>query len=196
MRHLPRIAGCATSIVIAAAFATGHAGHLREPVPAPEWAVSEWLNGDPGSLADQRGRVVLIDFFQLWCPGCRRFSIPLFQRWDEKYGDRDDVLILSIHTVFEGHDQQTPERLREFIETWKITHPVGVDAYEKGDETPTTMRRYRTGGTPHVVIIDKTGRIVFSHFGSFNETWAESFIDALLAGETVPRKPDRPTRSW
>ena len=83
------------------------AGVVKRPYPAPEWEVSKWLNGDPGSLKENRGRVILIDFFQLWCPGCNRFSIPIFREWEEKYGSRDDILIVSIHTVFEGHASQT-----------------------------------------------------------------------------------------
>ncbi len=158
--------------------------------PAPQWVVSQWLNSDPGSLAENKGKVVLIDFFQLGCPGCRNFSIPLFQEWDEKYGDRDDVLIVSIHTVFEGHSRQTPEDLRVFIRDQGITHPVGVDAYNnEGDRRPITMQRYRTGGTPHIVIIDKAGRIRFSHFGSFRPEPVEAFIQGLLAEDSGSGTP-------
>ncbi len=175
---------------LAAPASTAQAGGT-EATPAPQWVVSEWLNSDPGTLAENKGKVVLIDFLQLWCPGCRAFSIPLFQEWDEKYGARDDVLIVSIHTVFEGHSRQTPERLRTFIRDEGITHPVGVDAYlNEGDRRPITMQRYRTGGTPHIVIIDKAGRIRFSHFGSFRPEPVEAFIDELLAeddGSGTPR---------
>ncbi len=157
------------------------AGVVLEPKAAPEWRVSEWINGDPGTLAAQRGKVVLIEFMQLWCPGCNEFSIPLFKEWQETYGSRDDVLVLSIHTVFEGHDVQGPERLREFVAEQGITHPVGIDAYRvPGDEIPITMDRYETGGTPHVAIVDKEGQLVFTHFGSFESEKIERLIDRLL----------------
>ena len=159
---------------------------------APEWAISEWLNGDPGTVADNRDRVILIDFFQLWCPGCKNFSIPLFQRWDAKYGERDDVLIVSIHTVFEGHAHQGPSRLRGFVGDNDMRHPVGIDAYaDAHDEIPITMRRYRTRGTPHVVILDKLGRVRFSRFGSFEVSEAEALIEALLLEDGPPQKADR-----
>ena len=168
------------------------AGALHEPVPAPDWQVSEWLNGDPGSLPDNKGRVVLIEFFQLWCPGCNRFSIPLFKSWNQKYGKRDDVLVVSIHTVFEGHDYQTPSRLREFVADQEILHPVGIDAYPAvGAELPVTMRRYRTGGTPHVVIVDKQGRLRFSHFGRFDPAEVEALIEELLAERIKNQTPKR-----
>ena len=167
------------------------AGELDPPVPAPDWQVTEWLNGDPGSLASNKGRVVLIEFFQLWCPGCNRFSIPLFQSWNEKYGARDDVLVVSIHTVFEGHDYQTPSRLRAFVADQEILHPVGIDAYPAaGAEHPITMRRFRTGGTPHVAIVDKSGNLRFSHFGQFDSAQAEALIEELVA-EELPATPGR-----
>jgi len=162
--------------------ATCFGGVVLQDIEAPEWQVSEWINGDPARLEDNRGKVVLIEFFQLWCPGCNRFSIPLFNRWDEKYGDRDDVLIVSIHTVFEGHDVQNPGRLRQFVHDRGIRHPVGIDAYDPKDPkgTPITMRRFETGGTPHVAIVDKHGKLRFSHFGDFRPEVVESFIDRLL----------------
>jgi thiol-disulfide isomerase/thioredoxin len=160
---------------------------VPNPTAAPEWQVREWINGDPGRLADQRGKVVLIEFFQLWCPGCKRFSLPLFERWHERYGQREDVLVVSIHTVFEGHDHQSPERLREFVESWGIARPVGIDRYaEVGDEVPMTMRSYHTGGTPHVAIVDKRGRLRFRQLGRFDEREVEEFIDRLLDEPAPP----------
>jgi thiol-disulfide isomerase/thioredoxin len=168
--------------------AAGATASPQSAPQAPEWVISQWLNDDPGSIADNRDRVILIDFFQLWCPGCNRFSIPLFQQWDASYGGRDDVLIVSIHTVFEGHAHQGPSRLRSFVADNDMRHPVGIDAYaDPHDETPITMRRFRTRGTPHVVILDKRGRVRFSRFGSFDIDEAETLIEVLL-GEDGPSR--------
>ncbi len=46
---------------------------------APDWEISEWINSEPLSLSGLKGKVIVIDFFQLWCPGCNSFSIPLMQ---------------------------------------------------------------------------------------------------------------------
>ena len=43
--------------------------HAAAGKKAPEFDVSEWLNSPGLKLADLRGKVVVIDFFQLWCPG-------------------------------------------------------------------------------------------------------------------------------
>ncbi len=51
---------------------------------APEWVISGWINSNGLTLADLRGKVVVIDFFQLWCPGCNKFSGPLMEKWKNK----------------------------------------------------------------------------------------------------------------
>jgi thiol-disulfide isomerase/thioredoxin len=168
-------------VALAVAFAPAAAGVVLDPHPAPDWKVTEWINGDPGPLTGHSGKVVVIHFFQMWCPACNEFSIPLMKRWEEKYGG-GEVLLVSIHTVFEGHDQQTPERLRDFVRRKGLTHPVGIDA-PGGPEAvfPETMQRFGTGGTPHLAVIDKQGRLAFSYFGVFRPDAVEAFIERLAS---------------
>ncbi len=149
---------------------------------APELTVSEWINSDPGPLNSMKGKVVVIDFFQMWCPGCNNFSIPLMFKLEEKYKARKDVVFLSMHTVFEGHAYQTPDDLKEYVEEKGIKHPVGIDDYaSESDDVPITMRRYRTGGTPCIAIIGKKGNLRFKKLGGFNQDVAEKYIDILLS---------------
>lgn len=147
---------------------------------APEWVVSQWINSEPLKLSELKGKVVIIEFFQLWCPGCNRFSIPLMLDWEKKYQNNEDIQLISIHTVFEGHDYQTPQRLKEFISEKGINHPVGVDQHVTGAHSPKTMQLYRTRGTPEMAIVDKNGRIRFQNFGSFDKKIAESLIAQLI----------------
>lgn len=147
---------------------------------APEWVISEWINSSDLTLEDLHGKVVIIDFFQLWCPGCNKFSGPLMQKWRQKYRNRKDIQLVGIHTVFEGHAQQTPERLREYVKEKNITYPVGVDDYVSDKKTPETMIRYKTRGTPEIVIIDKKGNIRFQRFGGYNPDVVEELINTLL----------------
>ncbi len=147
---------------------------------ASEWVISEWINSNGLTLEGLRGKVVIIDFFQLWCPGCNRFSGPLMEKWYRHYEDRHDIQLVGIHTVFEGHSQQTPKLLRQYVREKNIIYPVGVDAHVSNQRLPETMIRYHTHGTPEIVIIDKKGEIRFQHFGSFNPSVAEKLINTLL----------------
>jgi len=150
---------------------------------APEFDVAQWINGDAISINDLQGQVVIIDFFQLWCPGCNTFSIPLMHEWEEKYKDqikKNQLKILSIHTVFEGHNVQTLTALKIFLKIRGINHLVGNDRLLPGQTIPETMKRYQTRGTPEVAIIDKNGIIRMQEIGFFDVKIAEKLINELL----------------
>jgi len=150
---------------------------------APEWEISEWINSEPLSIAALKGKVIVIDFFQLWCPGCNSFSIPLMHHWEqvfEKEATEGRIAFVSIHTVFEGHAFQTPKRLRRFLKKKGINHAVGIDRHIDGKRLPETMRRYNTMGTPEMAIIDKRGIIRLQRFGFFEPAHSEGLIHTLL----------------
>ncbi len=104
-------------------------------------------------------------------------------KWNSKFSNRKDIQLVGIHTVFEGHSQQTPKRLRQYVKEKNITYPVGVDDHVSSQRLPETMILYHTHGTPEMAIIDKKGRIRFQHFGSFNPDVVEKLIDTLLNEE-------------
>ena len=139
--------GILSILILAAGPALARPSMQPVPRPAPEWDVSEWINSQGMDLADLKGQVVVIEFFQLWCPGCNAFSIPLMKFWHQTFAkelDEGDLKIVSIHTVFEGFAYQTTRRLRGFLKRKKIHHPVGVDRVIKGQRLPQTMRRFGT----------------------------------------------------
>jgi len=126
----------------------------------------------------------LIDFFQLWCPGCKSFSIPTFAKWEKLYEDEikeGKLQLVSIHTVFEGHSYQSTDRLRSFVKQLDFAHPVANDRQHDNFHIPATMLAYGTRGTPEVAIIDKFGRKRFQHIGRFDVVRVEALIADLLA---------------
>ena len=148
-------------------------------VRAPQWDISEWINGDAGNVDTLQGKVIVIDFFQLWCPGCNKFSGPLMKYWQHKFSadvDAGRLVMVKIHTVFEGHSHQTVERLKRYVREKNITIPVGVDRHEQGRRIPETMHRYNTRGTPEMVVIDPDGMIRFQKFGYFEPNSVEPMI--------------------
>ena len=151
---------------------------------APGWVIEEWVVGPETSLVENKGKIVIVDFFQLWCPGCNSFSIPLMSQWEKKYAKQQQqgkIAFVSIHTVFEGHNYQTNKRLKKFVKEKGMHHPVGVDYLAKGQRLPTTMVLYETRGTPEIAIIDKDGFIRFQKFGGFDPEPVEKLIEELLA---------------
>ncbi len=150
--------------------------------PAPALVVSEWLNVDvPPTLAALRGEVVVIEAFQMLCPGCVSHGLPQAQRIQSAFGR--DLVVLGLHTVFEHHAAMTPVALAAFLHEYRITFPVAVDAPVPGDAIPATMRRYGLRGTPSLLVVDRGGRLRISTFGS---------ADDLAVGAALARLIDEP----
>ncbi len=149
---------------------------------APELATTLWFNTDSNvTLAGLRGEVVLIEAFQMLCPGCVSHGLPQAKRIQQAFGD--DITVVGLHSVFEHHSAMTPVSLEAFLQEYRITFPVGVDAHDPGVAMPITMGRYRLRGTPSMVIVDRAGRIRLNAFGQ---------VDDLAVGATLARLIDDP----
>lgn len=149
-------------------------------VAAPDLAVSEWLNAesDP-SLVNLRGQVIVIEAFQMLCPGCVAHGVPQAQRVQATFGN--DLTVLGLHTVFEHHEAMRPVSLAAFLHEYSVGFPVGVDAQETGIDTPVTMRRYGLQGTPSLIVIDRLGQLRGKTFGQ---------VDDLALGAALARLID------
>ncbi len=152
---------------------------------APEWQVSHWFNTPtPPTLAALRGRVVVIEAFQMLCPGCVSHGLPQAQRVRQVFA-REDVEVIGLHTVFEHHAAMTPVALEAFLHEYRIGFPVGVDAPSGTGPIPRTMAAYGMRGTPTLLLIDRAGRLRQHHFGQVEDLVLGAQI-ALLIGETPP----------
>ncbi len=127
----------------------------------PELQVSTWLNTDePLSLEKLRGNVVAIYAFQMLCPGCVEHSIPQARKVHALF-TAHGVKVIGLHTVFEHHDAMTEVSLKAFLYEYGIEFPVAIDmpSTTEGGLIPETMRTYKMGGTPTLLLIDRKGRL-------------------------------------
>lgn len=149
--------------------------------PAPAIEAVQWFNTDtPPSLDALRGRVVVIEAFQMLCPGCVSHGLPQATRIHETFS-RDDVVVLGLHSVFEHHEAQNPTSLEAFLHEYRIAFPVGVDAPGEPGGLPITMARYGMQGTPTLVLIDRKGHRRVQHFGHVPDLRLGAEIMALIA---------------
>jgi len=142
----------------------------RQPLPAVELIVSDWLNtSTPITLAEQRGKVIVIEAFQMLCPGCVSHGLPQAQRIAETFAT-DDVLVIGLHSVFEHHEAQgTRAALTAFLHEYQFNFPVAIDAPSADDRIPQTMAAYQLRGTPSLILIDREGQYRGQHFGSVSD---------------------------
>lgn len=152
--------------------------------PTRDLIVSEWLNTDaPLSLAAMRGKVVVVEAFQMLCPGCVQHGLPLAQAIQQIFPP-SDVAVIGLHSVFEHHAAMTPVSLRAFLHEYRITFPVAVDAPGKGP-LPQTMERFSLQGTPSLLIFDRAGNLRAHHFGQVHDLVVGAEIATLLAEPAI-----------
>lgn len=87
--------------------------------PAPELKVSEWVQGGPISLKDYQGKVVVVEVFQVNCPGCFIYGIPEAIDTYQKYKN-NGVVVLGLATAFEDFDKNTLENLKLLLQEGKV----------------------------------------------------------------------------
>jgi peroxiredoxin len=148
------------------------------PLPAPPWSTTRWFNSDPLDLPDLRGRVVVLEAFQMLCPGCVSHALPQAARLARTFGD--DLAVIGLHTVFEHHAAMTPTSLEAFLHEYKVRFPVGVDAHRDDDPTPLTFARYGMRGTPTTVLIDRDGVLRGHHLGAADDMALAATVARLL----------------
>ncbi len=145
--------------------------------PAPELDVSRWF-GPESSLAQLRGRVVMIEAFQMLCPGCLSYGLPQAQRVQRLF---PEVAVIGLHTVFEHHEVTGPDALAVFLAEFGIPFPVAVDRHDVDHGMPVTMRAYALQGTPSTILVDRAGNLRFTHLGALAELQLGAMLGELLA---------------
>ena len=127
---------------------------------APNIHVSKWVQGLPTNIDKNQGKVVLVEIFQVNCPGCFIYALPTAIELYKKY-DRSDLIILGLATAFEDFDKNTLDNLEVLLTSgevigetfnalrqyghlvdgnklpYKIPFPVGMDIVRKNDRNIT-----------------------------------------------------------
>lgn len=86
---------------------------------APNFGVSEWVQGAPTNFDQEKDHVVLLEVFQVNCPGCFMHAIPEAINIYNKYKD-EGVRVLGLATAFEDFDKNTLENLKLLAETGEV----------------------------------------------------------------------------
>ena len=169
MKTLKHLAALALS-------AAASAGELAAPVklgPAPEFqGISTWLNSAPLTIAGLKGKVVLVDFWTYTCINCIR-TLPYVTKWYDTYKDKG-LVVVGVHTPEYAFERKT-SNVKDAIGRFKINYPVAQD------NRYATWSAYNNMYWPAVYLVDKKGRIVYTHFGEGAYAETEGQIRRLLA---------------
>jgi thiol-disulfide isomerase/thioredoxin len=158
-----------------------HAGMGKSPailVPenksssAPEFATGDWINSEPLTLKGLRGRVVLVEFWTFGCYNCRN-TLPAVKSWDARYREKG-LTIVGVHSP-EFDDEQKLDNVRREVAALDIRFPVVTD------NDYATWRAYDVAAWPTIFVLDKSGRIRWTHVGEGAYDQTEQVIQKLLA---------------
>ncbi len=161
---------------------------MFNPESPPELETSHWLNtNEPLSLAKLKGRVVVLAAFQMNCKGCQVHLLPQAARLTSAFND-DEIAVVGLHSVFEDHAAQSPEKLEDFIDAKGLKFPVAIDKPNGGD-LPRTMATYEIQGTPTLLIFDRQGRLRRHYLGQVDDMRLAAEVMALsMESPTAPRE--------
>ena len=143
----------------------------RRP-PAPEVTLP-WLDGrGRGSLADLRGKVVVLNYWASWCEPCRAES-PLLERWHRTMVRRGGT-VLGVDVLDVSSDAKA------FVRRYELSYPMLRDADGR------TQRQLGVVAYPETIVVDREGRIAAVQRGPVNEAWMRRHVEPLLAPGEAP----------
>ena len=140
---------------------------------APELEkVTGFINSQPITLADLRGKVVLIDFWTYSCINCIR-TIPYLNAWYEKYAN-EGLVIVGVHTP-EFDFEKDYNNVKAAVEKFDIKYPIVQDNEKE------TWSAYENRYWPRKYLIDSEGYVRYDHIGEGAYAETEKVIQSLLA---------------
>lgn len=156
-------------------------------VTAPEFPPDlEWLNTDqPLSLAELRGKIVLLDFWTYGCVNCLH-NFPFLKQLEQNYPD--ELVVIGVHSAKFDNESET-ENIRQVILRYGLEHPV------VNDRNLRVWDGWNIQAWPTLVLIDPGGTVAGVHigegfYGPFNSL-VRQLIDSYDARGLLDRTPLR-----
>jgi thiol-disulfide isomerase/thioredoxin len=159
------------------------AGRLPVLGDAPELVgVDPWVNtpdGEPLRLAALRGRVVLLEFWTFGCVNCRR-TLPFLRLVHERY--QPGLAVVGVHSP-EFAFERPVENVERAVREHGLEYPVGLD------NDFVAWNAYGNRFWPTMFLLDREGRLRYTHIGEGAYGRTEAAIRALLAEAADPAAP-------
>lgn len=145
----------------------------KKKIPAPELAGgTAWLNiAKPLTLADVKGKVVLLDFWTYCCINCMHI-IPDLKKLEAKYPK--ELVVIGVHSA-KFENERDAENIRQAILRYEIEHPV------VNDSNFAIWDAYGARAWPTLVLIDPEGFIVGSETGEGHYEVLDKIIGQLIS---------------
>lgn len=180
--------GCRANLVLAEPAAQPKLAKVKQEVDAPAFPVGlQWLNtAKPLTLADLRGKVVLLDFWTYCCINCIH-TIPDLKKLEAKYAN--ELVVIGVHSAkFENEKEAT--NIREAILRYEIEHPVA------NDKDFLFWRSYGVQAWPTLVLIDPDGKLIGAASGEGHYEVLDARIGELVKDFGAKNRLNRTPMKW
>jgi len=131
----------------------------------------EWINSNPILISALQNKVILVDFWTYSCINCIR-TLPYLKAWWEKY-EKNGLVIIGVHTP-EFEFEKNINNLQKAVLDFDLKYPIVQD------NNYSTWRAYNNRYWPAKYLIDKNGRVRYTHFGEGKYDETEKEILKLL----------------
>jgi thiol-disulfide isomerase/thioredoxin len=160
---------------------------VSERAEAPGFTgIDGWLNSPPLTLADLRGKVVLIDFWTFSCVNCVRTLPHLKVLYDAYRQDR--FVIVGVHSP-EFDFEKVPANVAAAVQRLGITWPVAIDS------EMATWSAYRNQFWPAEYLLDQQGRVAYTSVGEGDYAQTDAAVAQLLRVRTAALPSSTPVPS-
>lgn len=173
------------------------------PLPAPDERITvpdfdgatQWLNVDrPLTLADLKGRVVVVDFWTSCCINCLQ-TMPTLKRLEEAFRGTP-LVVVGVHSP-KFDEEADAERLIDVVLDNRIEHPVASDGNMK------VWRAWGVEAWPTVAVLDQNGKALWAGSGEPDYDELSSIVRSVMKeahakgelsrGELSQLKPEKET---
>ena len=133
--------------------------------PSPDIHLPD-LAGNPVSLSDYRGQVVLVNNWATWCPPCKK-EMPTLQAYYEDYRDQG-------FTIIAIESGEPVAEVAEFVQAYGLTFPVWPDPEQRA------VAAFRNFSMHSSYVIDRSGQVRLAWAGAISRAALEDFVTPLL----------------
>jgi thiol-disulfide isomerase/thioredoxin len=162
-----------------ALFSPFEAGVRAAPgTPAPDIAAKTWLNSEPKTITELKGKVVLVEFWTFGCYNCQNVE-PYVKQWHQKYVDQG-LIVVGVHSPEFGYERAL-SNVQKYVRDRGIHYAIAID------NDFAIWNRYQNRYWPAMYLIDKRGVIRYQRFGEGGYAQTEQQIQALIAEEMEAR---------
>jgi peroxiredoxin len=133
--------------------------------PAPRLELKD-IDGNPVSLADYAGQVVLVNNWAFWCPPCRA-ELPILERYYQDHRAAGFTII----GIESGGSAET---VGQYIEGFDLTYPIWLDRRIKA------VAAFGNRNLPNSYVIDGDGQVRLAWTGPISQEMLETYVSPLL----------------